>query len=252
MTRGNTLFDFNRPEDFLNSVYSDLDLDAGMLLSAVEKPRSSTKESEHWLNMGEWLELAHRAGAEKVFFHNNDPVIVFCKLDVSDEKLIAEMYRKVWCMTRPMSVFIALPGELRVYALNKIPSRDLQEWRKVKPIKLIRDIADVSRLLHEFHRQKVEAGLLYEDKLFGNIGQRADEKLLSDLKSTRKRLVDAGLDVQQANNLITKAIFIRYLEDRRILSDSYYSLLADKDPTWKSLLNRPDEKVNVLYTSSSL
>ncbi|MXV19982.1 HsdM family class I SAM-dependent methyltransferase [Deinococcus xianganensis] len=251
MTRAGMLFDFDRPEIYLNKVYSELDLESGMLLSAVERPKATSKESENWLNVGEWLELAYRAGAEKIFFHNNDPVIVFCSLDVSDEKLIAEMYRKIWCMTRPMSVFIALPGELRVYALNKTPSRDMQEWRKVKPIKMVRNIADISNILSEFHRQRVESGLLYEDKLFGNIGQRADERLLLDLKSTRKRLLDAGLQVQQANNLITKAIFIRYLEDRKILSNAYYTLLAEKNPIWKSILNRPDEKADALYTSDS-
>ena len=66
------------PYLFLSEVYKTLDYENGALLRAVSVPESGTRESEEWLEKGDWLALAKRVGAEKVFFVKNDPVLIFC------------------------------------------------------------------------------------------------------------------------------------------------------------------------------
>src|SRR5438067_3485524 len=113
------------PRAFLDEVYRSLGYEEGSLLNAVARPEPGTREEQEWIEKGDWLVLAKEVKAEKILFVNNDPVIVFCDLpsistdeEQRDKKLL-ETFRKVWCMARPLCLFIAFPGELRVYSLNK-------------------------------------------------------------------------------------------------------------------------------------
>lgn len=63
---------------YLDEAYERLGYEDGMLLDAVERPGSMSREADGWLDKGEWLALARKVGAEKVFFVDNNPVIVFC------------------------------------------------------------------------------------------------------------------------------------------------------------------------------
>src|SRR5579872_4207753 len=107
------------PRAFLNEVYQRLDYKEGALLDAIERPVPGTPEEQDWLEKGDWLALAYKVGAEKLFFVKNDPVLVFCTLhhEPFNEQAILECFRRVWCMSRPLYLFIALLGELRVYRL---------------------------------------------------------------------------------------------------------------------------------------
>ncbi len=60
----------------LKILYKELDFDSGDLLTAADNPSLCPKQSD-WLEKGEWLAAAKRAGAEKVFFVENNPVVVF-------------------------------------------------------------------------------------------------------------------------------------------------------------------------------
>jgi hypothetical protein len=71
----------------------------------------------------------------------------------------------------------------------------------------------------------VESGRLFADKRFGDLKNRADKALIRDLKTVRRELIDAGLSgsrVRFAHALIGRSIFIRYLEDRDILTEAYF------------------------------
>ena len=66
----------------LSSVYRDLDLDQGNLLTATDRASDTlAKERKEWVDKGQWLSLAKKVGAEKVFFVDNNPVFVLARTD---------------------------------------------------------------------------------------------------------------------------------------------------------------------------
>lgn len=236
------------PRAFLDEVYKSLGYEEGSLLNAVEYPELGTPEEEEWVEKGDWLTLAKEVDAEKILFVNNDPVIVFCDLpnispdkELRDKKLL-ETFRKIWCMARPLCLFIAFPGELRVYSLNKPPSQDLNDWRKMQPLAIVKKVADVAEKLHKYRREEVESGRLFADSRFGKIDQRADKRLIQDLQAVREALLKTGLDAKYAHAVIGRSIFIRYLEDRGVLLPKYFEQVAGNNAEWQNILAQDLEK----------
>ena len=128
--------------NLLNETYTQLGYRDGSLLNAVYFPETGTKEEEEWIDKGEWLSTARRIGAEKIFFVNDDPVIVFHNFhNVPTDNELLNTFRKAWCMARPHCLFLAFPGELRVYSLSRKPARNLDEWRKIEPIEVASSIS---------------------------------------------------------------------------------------------------------------
>ncbi len=60
---------------FLDAAYSQLNFLDGELLEATDKPQSNLTP-EQWIDKGDWLSLAKKVNAEKIFFVENSPVIV--------------------------------------------------------------------------------------------------------------------------------------------------------------------------------
>jgi hypothetical protein len=113
--------------ELLDQVYSAFSERSNDLLDAVAQPGAlSDKDgsASRWTDLGDWLSLARRLGAQKVLFVRGDPVAVFSDAhDASDEVALGELYRRAWCMTEPRCLFVALPHELRIYDLNTPPKR---------------------------------------------------------------------------------------------------------------------------------
>lgn len=155
----------NTPRQLLDEVYTTLQYDEGALFDATHLPNEHSKEE--WINKGDWLSLAHEIGAEKIFFVNNDPVIVFCAQETTDDQKLLDLFRRHWCMSRPQCLFLALPGELRVYSLNQEPVRDQADWQDIKPLDVINKVADVAGKLQSYRREQVETRQLFQEKYFG-------------------------------------------------------------------------------------
>ncbi len=230
---------------FLNEAYESLGYQDGVLLNAVASP-TSISETEEWLEKGDWLALAKNVGADKILFVNNDPVVVFYEFQsIPSQEEQLDAFRRVWCMARPQCLFMALPGELRVYSLNQPPSKNIEDWKKIKPLDIVRRVTQVADKLRDYRREQIETGRLFADGRFGDINQRADKRLIQDLKTVRQSLLMAGLNqkyVPYAHALIGRSIFIRYLEDREVLTPSYFEQVAEQNPTWQQILSQEPEK----------
>jgi len=61
-----------KSEVTLEVVYDQLDFKSGQLFDV--KAQNITRDD--WLDKGEWLEAANRAGAESIFFIDNNPVYI--------------------------------------------------------------------------------------------------------------------------------------------------------------------------------
>ncbi|MEA3434834.1 MAG: N-6 DNA methylase, partial [Thermodesulfobacteriota bacterium] len=223
----------------LNILYNKLDFKNGSLYSATDTPSTCRKRTD-WLEKGEWLSAAKRIGAEKIFFVENNPVAVFAECGVSLEEKV-KAFNQAWCLARPRVLFLASPGEITVYDLAQKPIdiNKQKDWKNLKSLAVLNNLAKVSRELQNFHRDNVESGRLFADKRFGDLKNRADKALIRDLKTVRRELIDAGLSGKLkrfAHALIGRSIFIRYLEDRGVLTEEYFLRVARQKAGWTDLL----------------
>jgi len=228
-------------QEFLEAAYTGLDYQYGALLETVDPSQINSVDADEWLEKGNWLELGKKLNAEKIFFVRNDPVIVFRAFDtLPSESEILAVFRQTWCMTRSQYLYLALPGELRVYGLRQSPPQDKEDSSQQLIYEAINKLADVSVKLSAYRREQLESGYFPNDRLFGKADEQADRQLINDLKEVRKQLRGInGLRLEFAHALIGRSIFIRYLEDRGVLRPAYFEKVANKHQRndWLDLLN---------------
>ena len=223
----------------LEKVYSDLDFQSGKLFSVADTPNCHHKNV--WLEKGEWLAAAKLANAEKIFFVGNNPVAVFaeCGADHTEKH---KAFNRIWSLARPRLLFLASPGEITVYDLAQKPfdfSEKSKCKNKLKILAILHDTERVAQKLQDFHRDNIESGRVFEKGRFGDLKNRADKSLIRDLKTVRRELIRAGLSgekVKCAHALIARSIFIRYLEDRQILTEDYFRKVARQAAGWTDIL----------------
>ena len=212
----------------LERVYVDLDLVNGSLLEVAEDP-AAEPDVQRWRELGDWLLLASRINAERVFFLNDDPVFVFSSLpSESDEKTILDCYRRTWSLARPRYLFLAVGMELRVYSLARPPIAPGTSQNPIAPLAIVTRAADVGDRLAHFHRERLESGTAFEELQPREGSGRADQQLLRDVQAATAALVRAGLTHRIAHMLIERAILVRYLEDREILTEEYFETLESR------------------------
>ena len=68
---------------------------------------------------------------------------------------------------------------------------------------------------------------------------RADRQLLRDVGRASDALRAAGLERHAAHRLIERAILVRYLEDRGVLTPTYFAQIAAKRDGWLRVLSAP-------------
>ncbi len=151
-------------------------------------------------------------------------------------------------------LFLASPGEITVYDLAQKPvvEENQNEWKNLKHLEILHDIKSVSEGLQQFHRDNIESGRIFGDERFGDLKNRADKALISDLKTVRRELIDAGLsgkNVRFAHALIGRSIFIRYLEDRGVLTENYFREVAGKNADWIDLLVNPPKRAGIDFSA---
>jgi hypothetical protein len=230
------------PGPFLPAAFEQLGYaGAEGLLDARKSPRGLADEV--WIDKGDWLVAAHNAQVSQVFFLENNPVAVFLQEKRTDPEIYRQRFNRAWSLARPRLLFFSRPGELAIYDLAQSPPRSAQDFERIEPLAVARRAADVAEQLQDFRRQNLETGHVFAaERRFGDLKNRADKALIHDLKQVRKELVDLGLGgrhLRFAHSLIGRSIFIRYLEDRGILTESAFDEIAHGRKEWKKLLASP-------------
>lgn len=233
-------------ENLLDVSYEALEYNAGVLLDVDDQ--TVMDDTEAYLNKGQWLELCRHINntnnfkAEKIFFVDNNPVIVFVNAPETDRGHLHEIFNNIWCMARPRILFLATPVELYVYDLSQSPARNPDE---LNPLQTIKKATEVATKLKDYRREQVESGDIFNVEDIGFISHRADNMLIEDLKILRSQLSQKGLDNEEkivyAHALIGRSIFIRYLEDRGILNREYFYSIAARDEKWLHILDTPPD-----------
>lgn len=228
-------------QKLLQAAYENLGY-SKKLLDATDSPRDVAPED--WIDKGEWLSLAKKVGAEKVFFVKNNPVIVFAHHRSAEPEEQRKRFKEIWNMARPVLLFLASPGELAVYDLTRGPSKNLEDWNaslQQRRLAIVKTVAEVSEQLQHFKCEQIETGRAFET-LDLEEETRADKALIDDLRFVRNELTKGrkpkrGLEPEYAHALIGRSIFIRYLEDRGVLIPKYFREVARSNPTWQRILD---------------
>lgn len=220
----------------LDEVYAAFSARSGNLVDAVSDPRALLGQDgavDRWTDLGDWLGLAARLGAEKVLFVRGDPVAVFSDVGAApSERALGELYRRAWCMSEPRCLFVALPDELRVYSLNLPPTRGAPPGEPWRVLGSAADVLSLARDIDEFGpdlQGLMEAG--------SSVPARADRRLIDDLRHVRAHLETTGLSMAEAHALIGRSILVRYLEDRGVLTRSYFERVAGDNADWRRALD---------------
>lgn len=230
------------PAELLRTAYTQLAFDQGALLSATRQPQSGA--AGDWLDCGDWQSLAAQVGAETIFFVDLDPVVVFAQSEDSSSEVLRKLYERIWCMSRPQLLFLATPGQLEVYDLTKAPPKaDETLGGQDRLIAVAYSIKEVQTKLAAYHREQIETGAIFGEDRFRDSANRADRSLIRDLKTVRQQLemlaVPRQPELRHLHSLIGRAIFVRYLEDRKILVPTYFEKVAARHQDWQTLLAQP-------------
>ncbi len=239
-------------DNFLQKVYKELEFETGIgyyqLTDSASQPDDLAKVS--------WFEQAQKLGAKTIFFAGDYPTVLFFELDSklgadteTIEEEIRQLHLNVWNTSRVPLFFVALPSELRVYSAYQKPIPNTEEWSSEdRWLKQVENITQVAETLQEFSRSEIESGRLFQQrhKDFDR-ENRVDQLLLKNLRSLRKILEGSnGEKREYVHALIGRSIFIRYLEDRKVLVEDYFADI-NKDEKYSCYTDVLSSKKDTYY-----
>ena len=150
----------------------------------------------------------------------------------SDEKMISALHLKYWNRNDVPFSILVLPNEIRIYNNFTIGTKKLLYKTGSKKEDVVKLFTDTS----------IANGALW-DKM-NSVAQknnRVDKYLLGNLRNTIIILnSEYGMQLEDAYNFLAQCIFIRYLEDREMLTETAFVQYGVKD--FNGLLCLEDEK----------
>lgn len=205
------------------------------------------------------LRAAERAGVHGIYVFKSevnrrlsDRPAVFVATANNAERA-REIHRSLWNLGQAPFVIIVLPAHVRVYTGFDYSSRDAQVGLLETDVELDRDA--IRARLGAFDATAIDNGQLWQQP-HGQIDvrRRVDMRLLESLAALGNELRKMGLKPHVSHSLIGKYVYIRYLRDRRILSDEWlsiynvdYARVTSRDATvadLRRLTNALEERFN--------
>ena len=198
-----------------------------------------------------WQGVRDKFKIDAAYFHGNVPVVYFREFAEFDKQDLWDLHRSLWNHNCAPILFAVLPNEVRIYDCFKLPARNEHEFESndCRLIdKMIGSVAD-HRALREkfsgFKRREIISGRFIKERqgAFGRT-DRVDQRLLENLRDVRSWLIGEGLDFSLVNRLLGRCIFVRYLEDRKLLENSKEDLFAGRSRFIDLLKASKDEVYN--------
>ncbi len=169
----------------------------------------------------------------------NVPIAYFSRFSELDIAAIQQLHKNVWSQSKAPLLFVTLPHEIRVYnGYEPTPKPqepfDTQD-RLLKHLDALTDHLTAQREIrsrlvdNHYQRIYLETGAFWDTTEGQRVHYegRADRHLVEGMKQMRKLLMDQGLANRVAYTLLGRSVFIRYLEDRKILTADWVSAMTD-------------------------
>lgn len=208
------------------------------------------------------------------YFIQGNPVVYFSQFEEIDTADLAQLYRSVWSQGKAPLLYVISRQDILVFnGYDGPPSRDnpdeilsndeahrhrlLHHLQSLYDIETARQkIAD--QLSRDYRRILLDTGAFWqtEDGHHINREKRADQRLLDSMSELRRRLLAMNLSSEVAYALLGRSIFIRYLEDRGILTETliaqitnefaqnYLTALDSKEVTYDLLFDYLHQRFN--------
>lgn len=188
---------------------------------------------------------------DAVYFFNAQPLILF--FDISQNKRdLGELYKKVWSFDNTSIIFIIEQTEIKVFnALNYIKDKKHKSLEKIT--------LSEQEIEKRFNLWELESGNTWKwfqsnylkTKNKKDYQKRVNKKLFSNIKKVREDLKQFELSENEANSLILRLIFIRYLIDRKIkihdeLISGKVDELNERRKSFIQLIKQP-QQLNELF-----
>ncbi len=187
------------------------------------------------------------------YVFNKQPFILFFDLTSNVHSgRENEIHKQVWSFDNSPIVFVINDSEVKVY--NALSYSKKEE--SLDEIKLSQD-----EIEDKFSFWNLQSGTTwkwlqedyYENNKKKNFRKRVNEKLFQNIKDVRQTLVDkskdASLTDNEANSLILRLIFVRYLIDREIKIDTEFisgTTAQERRISLSSLIKNP-KRLNQLF-----
>lgn len=185
---------------------------------------------------------------DQVYFVQDIPVAYFSQLREYSYDELRILHQQVWSQSRVPLLYVILPTEIRVYNGYAEPAqKDTELNTDDRLLQRLQQLVDVEtarqKINHQldwYKRLSLETGAFWNTPDGQRIKResRADQRLLRAMDQVRRRLADLPND--QAYALLGRSIFLRYLEDRGILTSDWISKVTrGQAESYLEVLNRP-------------
>jgi hypothetical protein len=167
-----------------------------------------------------WWDLQSKGDVDAAYFRGAVPLVAFARTRAKEE--VAAVHRRLWNLSRVPLLVATTDSDIGVYSCFKAP-RSSSDPAAVA-LRRVTAQGRPSRTLEGFSRVEVEAGhVAARSRTSFSPRERVDQRLLANLRRLRRVLTSGDPD-RAVDGLIASSIFMRYLEDRQILSAAH---LAD-------------------------
>ncbi len=249
----------------LEKLYLELGLQAGENLATADTPPGDAFQRD-------FFDIARqKLGIESIYFYTppngaSIPYIYFRRFEGQNPTQasmeLAELHRLAWNMGKAPLLVVTFPdGYVRIYNTYKQPAVSVgndYETGLIEALDVFSRHENERRKLQAYHHREFETGRYWQrNQSDFELKERADYKLLESLKFIRRELI-AILSTTGpietvpviVNSLLGRAIFIKYLEDRKdangknVFPDDFFArfredatcfidLLGDKNATYE-------------------
>jgi N-6 DNA Methylase len=174
------------------------------------------------------------------------PAVYVAEATTRDEA--REIHQKLWNLGNAPFIVILLPNEIRVYT-----GFDFSLTNEKKG--LVKEIIDITfenirDQLADFRADSIDSGRIWETQSkYVTPEKRVDTHLLNNLKELEKYLKGREPDLPIIHALIGKYVYIRYLYDRKILSEEW---LAENNINLDFVLSRNATLAGLLHLTEVL
>lgn len=164
--------------------------------------------------------------ADAVFFFKSEtgqiiPLIYFYKLVSKDHDKIAELHKKAWNLGQAPLLFVILPDTVLIYNSYEKP-RLLNDGQLdyqagfIEELELFIEAKKELEKLKKYRSSELLTGSYWQKySVHFHNKERVYQTLLDNLEFMRHKLISKGLRPEVVHNLLTRSIFIKYLEDRK-------------------------------------
>jgi hypothetical protein len=141
-------------------------------------------------------------------------------LESKDPQEIAKLHKIAWNMGRAPLLFIIRPEVVLVYNANE-PPKKIKDGRLdekagfIDELNLFVNVNTEIKKLKKYHRSELVTGSYWQKhgEIFKK-EKRVYQTLLKNLEFMREKLIGRGLPPEIVHSLLSRSIFIKYLEDR--------------------------------------